>query len=252
MVVMEPIPQQNSRSGGWGLLRTLLSTLAVAILFRILAYHPFLIPSGSMTPTLLVGDYMLVSKTAYGYSRYSLPEILDGVDLPHGRLFGSLPERGDVAVFQLPGQTGTNYVKRVVGLPGDIIQVRAGILHINGIAVGRSRIGDFTLEDGKRAIKYEETLPGGRTHVIIEADGDHGPLDNTPEYEVPEGHVFVMGDNRDDSQDSRVMHMVGYIPVDNLVGEAKFIFFSLEGAWLWQVWHWASALRPDRLLNSIE
>ncbi len=245
----------KKKSGGWlESVKTILYAGLIAIGIRTIAFEPFNIPSGSMIPTLLVGDYLFVSKFSYGYSRYSMPF---GGYLPSfggGRLFGALPQRGDVAVFKLPRDTGQDYIKRIIGLPGDRVQVVRGILHVNGQAVRRDNGAPYTVEgDGPRMTVrlYRETLPGGRTHDIIE-HSDNGVLDNTQEYRVPENHLFAMGDNRDNSLDSRVQDAVGFIPVENLVGRAEFIFFSVDGsaAW-WEVWGWPFAIRWSRLFTAV-
>ncbi len=234
--------------------KTLVFALAIALGVRTIAFEPFNIPSGSMIPTLLVGDYLFVSKFSYGYSRYSIPLGL----IPFsGRIAEDVPERGDVAVFRLPTDPSVDYIKRIVGLPGDKIQVKSGLLHINGKPVERRRLDDFVVDEGtaaeKRVRQYEETLPNGVKHVIIETAGDNGYLDNTKEYTVPEGHYFAMGDNRDNSQDSRVMHAVGFIPAENLIGRAEFLFFSTDGsAAIWEVWKWPFAIRYGRLLDGID
>lgn len=238
------------KSGGYGeLIRTVVIACAIALGIRTFLYEPFNIPSGSMKPTLLVGDYLFVSKLSYGYSRYSLPLSLP---LIPGRVLFSEPERGDVVVFKLPSDNSTDYIKRVVGLPGDTVQVKAGILHINGEAVKRRRIEDFEPANGGRAIaQFIETLPDGREHRILELS-DTMSADNTPIYRVPEGHYFAMGDNRDNSRDSRFPE-VGPIPAQNLVGRAEVLFFSHDGkAELWEVWKWPFAIRYGRLLDGIE
>ena len=192
---------------------TVVYAVLIAVVVRTAAYEPFNIPSGSMKPTLLVGDYLFVSKFSYGYSRYSLPFSLP---LIPGRIFFTEPdvERGDVAVFKLPTDNKTDYIKRIVGLPGDRIQVVNGILHINGQAVKREPVDDFIDRDGRgnvqRTPRFMETLPNGRSHAILEANGDLGPSDNTEVYTVPEGRYFAMGDNRDNSLDSR---FIGFVPV---------------------------------------
>jgi signal peptidase I len=242
----------RKRSGGWGeSLKTILYAALIAVGIRTVAFEPFNIPSGSMIPTLLVGDYLFVSKFSYGYSRHSLPF---SPNLFEGRIFGRMPERGDVAVFKLPRDNSTDYIKRIVGLPGDRVQVRNGVLHINGQAVRRESLGPFTVEgDGPRITvrRYRETLPGGRTHEILEMQDD-GAYDNTPEFLVPPGHVFVMGDNRDNSLDSRATGVVGFVPLENLLGRAEFIFFSVdETAVWWQPWTWPFAIRWDRLFMGV-
>jgi signal peptidase I len=243
----------KKNTGGWlESIKTIFYAGLIAVGIRTVAFEPFNIPSGSMIPTLLVGDYLFVSKYSYGYSRYSMPF---GPDLFSGRIFGSLPERGDVAVFKLPLDPSQDYIKRIIGLPGDRVQVRNGVLYVNGTQVRREPLGRFVVEgDGPRmAVQlYSETLPGAdRPHQIVEQTDD-GPLDDTAEYRVPADHVFAMGDNRDNSLDSRVQNAVGFIPVDNLVGRAEFIFFSVDGsaAW-WEVWAWPFAIRWNRLISAI-
>ena len=243
---------KSKKSGGfWETVKTLVYAVLIALFIRTVAFEPFNIPSGSMIPTLLVGDYLFVSKYSYGYSRYSLPL---GLPLIPGRIFGNLPERGDVAVFKLPKDNSTDYIKRIVGLPGDRIQVVRGRLHINGALVERRRVEDYPVGlFGSGAPQFVESLPDGKTHLIVERRGDSGSLDNTAVYTVPDRHVFAMGDNRDDSLDSRVLGQVGFIPVENLVGRAEFLFFSHDSsAYLWEVWKWPAAIRWSRLFQAIE
>ena len=243
--------QRKASGGVVELVKTVLIALLIAFGIRTIAFEPFNIPSGSMIPTLLVGDYLFVSKYSYGYSTYSLPY---GVRLFSGRIMGRDPERGDVAVFKLPRDNRTDYIKRIIGLPGDRIQVRNGVLHINGEAVKRERIDDFIDREGAiltRTPQYVETLPNGRQHRILEVN-DNGPLDDTPVYVVPTGHFFAMGDNRDNSLDSRVQGAVGYIPAENLVGRAEILFFSTDGSAAWyQFWKWPVATRFGRLFSRI-
>jgi signal peptidase I len=240
------------KSGGWGeTFRTILWAVLIALGIRTFAYEPFNIPSGSMIPTLLVGDYLFVSKFSYGYSRYSLPL---GLPLIPGRVLFDEPKRGDVVVFKFPGDNSTDFIKRIVGLPGDRLQMIDGVLHINGEAVKLERVTDYVEEYGegrfRRVPRYIETLPNGVSHYILE-ETDQGPMDNTQVFEVPEGHYFGMGDNRDRSRDSRDLGHVGYIPKQNLVGRAEFLFFSVDGA-AWAFWNWGSTLRTDRIFDAIE
>jgi signal peptidase I len=234
--------------------RTVIYAVLIAIFVRTVAYEPFNIPSGSMIPTLLVGDYLFVSKFSYGYSRYSLPF---GVPLFSGRLFFTPPERGDVVVFKLPRDPSVDYIKRVIGLPGDHIQVRDGVLYINDVPVKRERIEDYVYREGGvtlRQAQYIETLPNGRGHRIAQIS-DNGPEDNTAVFVVPANHYFMMGDNRDNSLDSRFAEDhggVGYVPAENLVGRAEFLFFSTDGsARLWEFWKWPFAIRYDRPFEGI-
>jgi signal peptidase I len=233
-------------------IKTVVYAVLIALAVRTVAYEPFNIPSGSMVPTLLVGDYLFVSKFSYGYSRYSLPF---GLPLFSGRIFFHPPDRGDVIVFKLPTDNSTDYIKRVIGLPGDHIQMKGGNLYINDQLVPRKRIQDFLYQEGNGTViplvQYIETLPNGVQHRIIKM-GDNGPLDNTQVYEVPPGDYFMMGDNRDNSQDSRVLSAVGYVPAENLIGRAEFIFFSTDGsARLWEIWKWPFAVRYSRLFHGI-
>src|ERR1700746_1931210 len=197
--------------------KTVVYAVLIALVVRTVAYEPFNIPSGSMVPTLLVGDYLFVSKFSYGYSRYSLPF---GLPLFSGRIFFHSPERGDVAVFKLPADNSTDYIKRVIGLPGDHIQMKNGILYINDQPCPRKRIEDFLYYEGNSAViplaQYIETLPNGVQHRIIKM-GDNGPLDSTQVYDVPPGEYFMMGDNRDNSRDSRILSAFGYVPAGNVI-----------------------------------
>ena len=224
----------------------------IALGIRSFAYEPFSIPSGSMIPTLLVGDYLFVSKFSYGYSRFSLPLSLPLIE---GRVLFNEPQRGDVVVFRLPTDTDKDYIKRIVGLPGDTIQVKNGVLNVNGTAVKRERIEDYQIDNGfgstRRITRYLETLSNGSQHLIIEEQGDKGASDNTNVYKVPEGHYFAMGDNRDNSSDSRFLNRVGFIPRENLIGRAEVKFFSVNGAG-WKFWEWPSKARFSRFFDSIE
>jgi signal peptidase I len=226
--------------------KTLVYAILIAVVVRTFLFEPFNIPSGSMKPTLLVGDYLFVSKYAYGYSRWSFPW---GIVPFEGRVFGSLPERGDVAVFKRPGEN-VDYIKRVIGLPGDRIQMRGGRLFINGEEVPQDPAGTFNDMNEGSVPMFRETLPGGRVHDILDRYPD-GPMDDTREFLVPEDHVFMMGDNRDNSQDSRDPSL-GYVPLENLVGRAEILFFSTDGsAGILEPWGWPFATRFDRLFNPI-
>jgi signal peptidase I len=251
-------------------IKTLVYAGLIAVGVRTVAVEPFNIPSGSMIPTLLVGDYLFVSKYSYGYSRFSLPF---SPPLFAGRILERPPQRGDVAVFKNPRDNATDYIKRIVGLPGDKVQMRHGQLYINGNPAPRAPLGTFEAKDAgiRMALtRYEETLPGpdgkpGNKHQILKAtDGveqarrpgfdpnrEFDP-NNTPEYVVPAGHVFAMGDNRDNSADSRFMNSVGFVPIENLVGRAEFLFFSIdaEHPW-WQFWAWPMDIRWSRLLMPV-
>lgn len=245
--------KSKASSGFWETVRVVIYAVLIALVIRTVAFEPFNIPSGSMVPTLLVGDYLFVSKYSYGYSRFSLPL---GLPLFDGRILEQEPARGDVVVFKLPRDDSTDYIKRVVGLPDDRIQVKNGILHINGKPVERRRVEDYLPPDGagisQSIAQYIEILPNGRAHRIIETSDD-GAFDNTPVFVVPEDHYFVMGDNRDNSLDSRFQSGVGYVPLENLVGRAEMLFFSTDGtAEFWEIWKWPAAIRFWRLFRFID
>ncbi|MEQ8306949.1 MAG: signal peptidase I [Hoeflea sp.] len=242
----------KDQSGGlWENVKVLVQALLLAVIIRTLFFQPFSIPSGSMMSTLLVGDYLFVSKFSYGYSKYSIPF---SPDLFSGRIWSDEPERGDVAVFRLPSNPKLDYIKRVIGLPGDRIQVRDGILFINGEAVERELVGNYTPEGrynrGTDVPVYRETLPNGVSYTTLDLN-ENSPGDNTREFLVPEGHYFMMGDNRDNSQDSRFD--VGFVPLENFVGRATIIFFSIaEDASPLEIWKWPTDLRFDRFFKSAQ
>lgn len=246
-------PLEPKKESGWELIRTFLFALLLAMVFRSCAFEPFHIPSGSMRGTLLEGDYIFVSKPSYGYSRYSFPF---GLPLFEGRLLRSEPQRGDVVVFRLPTNTSVDYIKRIVGLPGDELQVKNGQLWINGKAVEHEKITDYIDESEEgttRAItQYRETLPNGVSYNTLDYTR-FGDADNTDRYTVPEGHYFMMGDNRDNSIDSRFIGQVGFVPEENLIGHAKIIVFSFDAneARIWEFWRWPFALRTSRFFQSI-
>ena len=232
--------------------RVIIHALILALVVRVFLFQPFNIPSGSMIPTLLVGDYLFVSKFTYGYSRYSFPF---GINLFPGRIWASDPERGDVAVFKLPHDNETDYIKRVIGLPGDEIQMVHGVLHINGNAIEKVEIDDYivTAPSGRERhmARYEETLPNGVSYPVLDLVKD-GFGDNTEVYKVPEEHFFMMGDNRDNSTDSRFLAEVGFVPFVNLVGKAQVIFFSIdEDSSFWQFWRWPTEVRWDRIFTAV-
>jgi len=232
--------------------KTIVIALLIAVGIHSFLFQPFWIPSGSMVPSLLVGDYLFVNKFAYGFSRYSLPFA---PPLFAGRILAHPPKRGDVVVFVPPNDPGDIFVKRLVGLPGDTLQVTGGLLYINGQVLPRVDQGPYVDDsDGEpvTAEKYAETLPGGKVHEILKLT-DQGFANNTPVYTVPAGDYFLMGDNRDNSEDSRFLDgPVGYVPAENLLGPAVFILGSLnaQAPW-WQVWEWPVELRWERFLRPV-
>jgi len=242
--------EQRLKEGGLAeTVKVVIQALLIALVIRTLLFQPFSIPSGSMKGTLLVGDYLFVSQFSYGYSRYSLPLSLP---LFSGRIFGAEPKRGDVVVFALPREPSTDYIKRVIGLPGDRIQMIDGLLHINGVAVKRERIGNFfDDENGSTVRRWRETLPDGVSYEVLDLQ-DNNFLDNTQEYVVPAGHYFMMGDNRDNSMDSRVQSAVGYVPFENIIGKAQIVFLSMaDGKPAWHIWNWPWSMRWSRLFTTI-
>jgi signal peptidase I len=252
-----PSAAKRSEQGGLGeTIIVILQALAIALVVRTFLFQPFNIPSGSMIPTLEIGDYLFVSKYSYGYSRYSFPF---GLPAFQGRILGSAPKRGDVVVFKLPRDNETDYIKRVIGLPGDKIEMKKGRLYINDQMVEREPIEKAQTEDLYGHFgpvpTYKETLPGGVTHTIIEIQGDDGFNDNAGPFIVPQGHYFMMGDNRDNSTDSRVPQDqggVGYVPLVNVEGRAEMIFFSVgEGAAAWEFWRWPWTLRLNRMFHPV-
>ncbi|ADO41765.1 signal peptidase I [Ketogulonicigenium vulgare] len=260
--------------------KTIVFALLIAGAFRTILFQPFYIPSGSMKDTLLIGDFLFVNKMAYGYSYASCPTVNIGpvnidaqaicswVGGDNDRLFGSQPDRGDIIVFRHP-RTGEDYIKRLIGLPGDTVQVRDGVVFINGEEAPQEPNGSFhevmerqgpqgllpSCANGPvgmgadcRSERLIETLPGGTSHSILNI-GDQ-PQDNTPVYTVPAGHYFFMGDNRDNSADSRWLTGggVGFVPYENLIGRADRVIFSSAGRSLLQFWTW----RPDRFFKALD
>ena len=235
------------------IVKTVVYALLIALVLRVLFFQPFTIPSASMEPNLYQGDYIIVSKYSYGYSRHSIPF---SPPIFSGRILDHAPQRGDIVVFKLPRDGHTDYVKRVIGLPGDHIQMRQGLLYLNGRQVPRVFSGTTKEDSGygfiREIARYKETLPGGRSFMTNDF-GTDGELDNTDVYVVPERHYFMMGDNRDNSSDSRVPPEaggVGYVPAENLVGKAQIILLSWSpGASIFKPWTWLFDARPSRFFN---
>lgn len=221
-------PEKKKETTG-EVIRSFLFMVLLALVFRSVAYEPFHIPSGSMLSTLYEGDYIFVSKFSYGYSRFSFPF---SPNLFEGRILETMPKRGDVVVFRPPKDQRTDFIKRIIGLPGETIQMKQGRLYINGKIVEQTRKGEARVPDDnggwRQAPRFDEMLPEGRIHTILD-DARDGPADNTPLYTIPPGHYFMMGDNRDHSQDSRFEDPVGFVPFENIVGRADIIAFSLKG-----------------------
>jgi signal peptidase I len=249
-------PKLTAAEEAWDLAKTIVYAVAIALVLRVIIFQPFNIPSGSMKPNLLVGDFLFVSKPTYGYSRASLVWPLTRLPL-EGRLFGHAPQRGDVVVFKNRKDGNKDYIKRVIGLPGDEIQMVGGVLHINGEVVSKAFAGmRKTTCDGRPAEipAYHETLPNRVSYIVEECYGDRGPLDDVGPYQVPAGHFFMMGDNRDQSQDSRVTSQVGYVAYDDIVGKAEVLFFSVDGeeARIYEIWKWPFAVRYGRIFHSVK
>ena len=232
-------------------LKSIIVAIFIALLIRSFIFEPFNIPSGSMKPNLLVGDFIFVSKYSYGFSKHSLPFSLP---LIPEKVFSNTPDRGDVVVFKTPENNRTDYIKRVIGLPGDKIEIKSGIIFINGSEILRKKLNDFIDTDNKTTNKrvrmYNEYFFNKEINILDITD--NGIADNTQLFIVPENHFFVMGDNRDNSQDSRFISTVGFIPYENLVGKAQFIFFSLENARFVQIWKWPNSIRYERIFQKIQ
>jgi signal peptidase I len=226
--------------------------LLIALVVRIFLFQPFTIPSSSMEPGLLEGDYVIISKFPYGLSRHSIPL---SPPLFHGRLFGALPKRGDVVVFKLPRDGHTDYIKRVIGLPGDRVQVADGVVLVNGRAIARAPAGmaHDIASNGLPVALYRETKSDGSTYLTYDRGPGHDG-DDTGVYVVPEGSLFVMGDNRDNSLDSRwpTELGVGFVPLENLEGRAEFILASWSpGASIFKPWTWVTHFVPGRFWHGL-
>tara|TARA_Y100000590_G_C15571498_1_gene958760 strand:- start:145 stop:873 length:729 start_codon:yes stop_codon:yes gene_type:complete len=232
-------------------LKSILLAVFIAILIRSFIFEPFNIPSSSMKPNLLVGDFIFVSKWSYGYSKHSLPFSLP---LIHNKIFNKYPLRGDVVVFKTPEDNRTDYIKRIIGLPGDKIKISDGMIIINDNKVYRKKLNDFidinSLGKKIRIKQYKEYFFENEFNVLDLTD--YGIADNTSLYIVPQNHFFVLGDNRDNSQDSRFLNKVGFIPEKNLVGKAQVIFFSLENSRFFEIWKWPKAIRYKRIGKKIK
>jgi signal peptidase I len=232
-------------------IKTIIYAGLIAVGIHTFLFEPFFIPSGSMVPTLLVGDYLFVNKFTDGISHYSLPFA---PDIFSGRIPARMPKRGDVIVFRPPGDPSEDFIKRVIGLPGDTIQVTGGQLFINGAQVARVDEGQYTdTSSGGPVVaeRFSETLPGGKVHDILKQTAD-GFQNNTPVYTVPAGDLFMMGDNRDNSADSRFQNELGFVPMENLVGQAQFIFFSFDAEYPWyEFWQWPFEVRWGRLMKGV-
>jgi signal peptidase I len=238
------------------IIKTVVYALLIALFLRVLFFQPYTIPSASMEPNLYEGDYIIVSKWTYGWSKHSIPF---SPPLFSGRILDKPAHRGDIVVFALPRDPKVDYIKRVIGLPGDRIQMKQGLLYINGQQVPRTPLGTVQEDSGygfvRTVMRYRETLPGGKSFVTNDF-GTDGDLDNTDVYVVPERHYFMMGDNRDNSSDSRVAPEaggVGFVPEENLEGKAQIILLSWkQGASIFKPWTWLLNLNPSRFFNVLK
>jgi len=233
-------------------LKTLFYALLIAFFIRTLFFQPFYIPSSSMEPNLLIGDRLFVSKFSYGYSQHSIPF---SPKIFNNRILKKLPQRGDVIVFKTPADNRTDYIKRLIGVPGDSVQIINQDLYLNGIKIQKKKIYNSTIIncgiENVDANFYEETLPNGKTYIA--AYRKNGTMINSDKYVVPENHYFFMGDNRDCSKDSRFLSSVGYVNFNNFVGKAKIIFFSndTKKGSFFKFWLWSKSLRLSRFFEEI-
>ena len=238
------------------IVKTIVYALLIALVLRVIFFQPFTIPSASMEPNLYEGDYVIVSKYSYGYSKHSIPF---SPPLFEGRIFEQAPQRGDIAVFKLPSDGHTDYIKRVIGLPGDRVQMRGGLLYINDKMVEREPLSPVRTDVGygliREVARYQERLETGRTFSTQDM-GTDSELDNTDVFIVPDGHYFMMGDNRDNSSDSRVppaAQGVGMVPADHLVGKAQIILLSWKPeASIFKPWTWVLDARPSRFFKVLK
>ena len=241
----------KSKSSFFSNIKSISLAIFIALIIRSFVAEPFNIPSGSMKPNLLVGDFIFVSKWSYGYSKHSLPF---SIPIIPNKFFSKGPKRGDVVVFKTPEDNRTDYIKRVIGIPGDKIKIIDGMIMINNQLILRKKMDDFIDNDNnvslKRVRKYKEFFMNYEIEILDIMD--NGIVDNTEVFIVPEDHFFVMGDNRDNSQDSRFVNIVGFIPYENLIGKARFIFFSLENSRFLEIWKWPKAIRKNRIFKIIE
>jgi signal peptidase I len=259
-----PPPLTKASESAWETIKLILQALGIALVIKTFLFQPYSIPSSSMYPTLMIGDYVFVPKLTYGYGKHSFDFTLGRygdpmvsccsfVNFGGRKIFAAEPERGDIAVFKLPTDTKVDYIKRVIGLPGDRIQMKQGVLHINGVAIKKERVADYvdpTQEHGSSGgtlvPQFVETLPNGVQYRVLDSESQ-GDADSTVEYTVPTGHYFMMGDNRDNSVDSRFLSEVGFVPIENFVGRADVMFFSVKpGVRPWQIWKLASGTRWGR------
>ena len=237
------------------IVKTVAYALLIALFLRVIFFQPFTIPSASMEPTLIEGDYIIVSKWSYGYSRHSIPF---SPPVFTGRIMEKAPERGDVIVFKLPRDGRTDYIKRLIGLPGDRVQMRQGRLYLNDKPLPRQALPPVMMDSGygftRSVERFMETMPNGKSYVTYDY-GPDGEVDETETFVVPEGHYFFMGDNRDNSLDSRVPEAigVGFVPADHLVGKAQIIMLSWDKeASLFKPWTWIMDANPNRFFNVIK